>query len=151
MTNELDYDEHLDRLGGELNRDAVLRDIYERDDVEIPWTSYVLAEPPEQSGELRGQVVLDTFEEYREDMTSEQVDELEQRLDDELTRRKGEVMLGAGLLASVGEAILEFFQPREDDGDGDDRDLLDDLESDPVEAVESGPVEDDLYGGKNGE
>lgn len=151
MTNELDYDEHLDRLGGELDVDAVLRDIYEREDVDIPWTHYVHA-TPEESAERRGQVVLDTFEEYCEDMTSEQVDELEQRLDDERTRRKGEAILGTGLLASAAEAILEFFQPREgEDGDGDDRDLLDDLESDPVEAVETGPVEDDLYGGNDGE
>ena len=77
--------EHLEALGGELDTLALLQDLYDRDDVSIPWATYINPVPED---ELAGKRVLDTYREYKDGMTGHQIEELEKRIADERNRRE---------------------------------------------------------------
>ena len=76
--------EHLEALGGELDTTALLQDLYDRDDVSVPWTTYILPKP---DGEIAAKRVMDTYREYKDELSQQKLEELNARLSDELNRR----------------------------------------------------------------
>ena len=78
-------DEYLDQFDGELDGTALLQDLYQSEDAYIPWGLYLLPSPSEK---LVGKRVIDTYREYKDEMTDRQVEELYCRLQDERNRRR---------------------------------------------------------------
>lgn len=140
MSDEPTFEEHMDRLGGELDTLALLQDLYDRDDVSISWTTYVNPEPPEG---LNEKTVLDTFEEYREDVSDDGLDELEAAIEDERKRRDDG---DETLLTAVWEALKDLLEAPEDDSEGNEQATLggdsDETESGLGLEIDERPVEE---------
>lgn len=78
--------EYLDQFDGELDSVGLLQDLYRRDDVTIPWTTYIL--PDDTS---KGKVVRDTFRQYKDDLSMTELGTLKMLVQGERNRRRAEL------------------------------------------------------------
>lgn len=84
-SDKIPLNEHLDALNGHLDTTALLQDLWMDDELRIPWATYVM---PADDQQMADKTVIDTYREYKDDMSDKKIEELLARLQDERNRRK---------------------------------------------------------------